>query len=137
MNFVRNENDADWRARDRSARCLYGVEQCDIGGVVMLRALIDLHSRSMNTPTHSIRINLDLTARQPQQPLGSGLTHNSHSQQATLLSLAMSYLDALSLTIDKCTFDSSNDLLAFGRDDVLDSMSDLDKVRKLLVLRIL
>ena len=127
MNFVNKEDEADWKARDSSVQCLYGVEQCHVGIIAMMRTLLDLHYRaSLNYPTHSIRINLDLTSRHLQYPSGLGITHNCHSQQATLFSLTSSYLNAHSLTIDECTFDSSDDLLAFGRDDVLNSMSDLD-----------
>jgi hypothetical protein len=127
MNFVRNENAADWRARESSVRCLYGVEQCDIGVIAMLRTLQNLHEAAfMNNPTHSIRINVDLISRHLQSTLGLSVAHSFHSQQATLFSLAFSFLNVHSLTIDKCTFDSSDDLLAFGRDGVLESMSDLD-----------
>jgi hypothetical protein len=91
MNFVRNEDGEDWRARNASVRCLHGVEQCDIGVIAMMRTLISLHNQAY-LKTQDIRVNVDLTARKLQYPLGRSFTHNFHSQQATLFSLATSYL---------------------------------------------
>lgn len=80
----------------------------------------------LNYPTHRIRIDVDLTTRHLQTPLRPGFYAQLSLAASTLFSLTSSYLNAHSLLIGKCTFDSSDDLLAFGRDDVLQSMSDLD-----------
>jgi hypothetical protein len=117
VNFVQKERDAEYAARALSVRCLYGVKRCYIGIISMLRTLQDIHCLSQD-----IFVTADL-ADQRFWSLGS--THWYHPQQATLFSVAMSRLKIHSLSIDRYTFDSSDDLLAHGRADLMASMSDL------------
>lgn len=83
----------------------------------MLRKIQDVHCLSQD-----IFITADLT---DQRYWSLGSNHWYHPQQATLFSVAMSCLKIRSLSIDRYTFDPSDNLLAHGRADVMASMSDL------------
>ena len=78
MNFVRNENDADWRARELSVRCLYGVKQRYLGVITMMRTFLELNYQGYLT-TQDIRVNVDVTTPQLQYPYDQSFaTYNMH-----------------------------------------------------------
>lgn len=92
----------------------------------MMRTFLERNYQGYLT-TQDIRVNVDVTTPQLQYPYDQSFaTHNMHPQQATLFSLAAAYLKVYSLTIDQCTFGYPNDLLAIGREEVLESISDLN-----------